>query len=249
MQDVSKVTGQPRELKCMVLAAPHPDQAPSLPPLILPITTLEDYLEFANIANRAFDVYEISELAFGGSKGTEESKLERAQKEFNMVAESLKPENKDKLGHMYHKAVDPITGKTIGCSKWYFVYDPSMKHEPFGPWPPTANIELCEAHFGEINRLRERTMAKEKHVLMCVLIADPSAQRRGVGSALLREGLKIADEMGVRAWIDASPQGLGLYKKFGWEEVNTHTTDLKKWGGTTHDTTVSLIRKPGAKMP
>lgn len=50
----------------------------------------------------------------------------------------------------------------------------------------------------------------------------------------------------MRAWIDASPAGLGLYKKLGWEEVERLEVKLEEWGGKEGETdvTVSLVREP-----
>lgn len=47
-------------------------------------------------------------------------------------------------------------------------------------------------------------------------------QGKGVGSALLRWGTELADgegEGGLPVWLEASPEGYGLYRKFGFEDV------------------------------
>lgn len=75
----------------------------------------------------------------------------------------------------------------------------------------------------------------------------PGVQRRGVGSALLREGLKEADRRRLPAFIEASPAGLGLYRKFGWEEKLKTTVNLEDYGGEDVEcVTVGLVRPAGA---
>ena len=40
-----------------------------------------------------------------------------------------------------------------------------------------------------------------------------------------------ADQSTVACWLDASPSGLKLYQKLGWEEVGMSNFDLAQWGG------------------
>lgn len=44
-----------------------------------------------------------------------------------------------------------------------------------------------------------------------------SHQRRGVGKMLLQYGADVIDETGTEAYVDASPAGMGLYAKYGFE--------------------------------
>ena len=62
-------------------------------------------------------------------------------------------------------------------------------------------------------------MQEKPHLLMAILAVSPKYQRAGVGKKLLAWGLKQADALQLGTWIDASPQGLGLYKTMGWREV------------------------------
>jgi predicted N-acetyltransferase YhbS len=83
---------------------------------------------------------------------------------------------------------------------------------------------------------------------MALLTVVPEVQRKGVGSALLREGLKEVDRRGLPAFIEASPAGLGLYKKFGWEEMVESTVNLRDYGGEDVEcVTVGLVRHAGEK--
>jgi predicted acetyltransferase len=104
---------------------------------------------------------------------------------------------------------------------------------------------MCVLRRWHLNHFRERN---QPFVYMAILTVMPEAQRRGVSSALLREGLKEADRRGLPAFIEASPVGLGLYKKFGWKEVVKTTVNLKEFGGEDVEcVSVGLIRPVGAK--
>lgn len=90
-------------------------------------------------------------------------------------------------------------------------------------------------------------MRGQAYIFMRLLVVLPSFQNRGIGTRLLRWGLEHADQFDVKAWIDASPAGLGLYQKLGWEEVGRLVVELEEWGGKEgeRDVTVSMVREPG----
>jgi ribosomal protein S18 acetylase RimI-like enzyme len=75
----------------------------------------------------------------------------------------------------------------------------------------------------------------------------PSHQRRGVGALLLRSGIAQADAAGLPTIVMATPVGLGLYEKNGFERVSTIKQDDSKYGGTGSHINHFLIRKPVAK--
>jgi GNAT superfamily N-acetyltransferase len=75
----------------------------------------------------------------------------------------------------------------------------------------------------------------------------PSHQRRGVGALLLRSGIAQADAAGLPILVMATPVGLGLYKKNGFEHVSTIEQDDSKYGGSGSHISHFYIRKPTAK--
>lgn len=59
----------------------------------------------------------------------------------------------------------------------------------------------------------------------------------GAGSAILRSGLELADELGIAARLEASPSGYGLYARHGFEPLEAQDLDLtRRWG---------KVREPG----
>ena len=155
---------------------------------------------------------------------------------------------------VYHKAVDPEnpSGPILGVAAWYWVDDPqnSTQNIPWGDPRPEIQLDCFEASLGALRRWRLNYFHEHNQpfIYMAILTVIPEAQRRGVGSALLREGLKEADRRGLPSFIEASPAGLGLYKKFGWEEKLKTTVNLKDYGGDDVEcVTVGLIRPVGGK--
>jgi predicted N-acetyltransferase YhbS len=55
--------------------------------------------------------------------------------------------------------------------------------------------------------------------------------RKGLGSMLLKWGLKQAVERGRRIFVYASPEDRVLYEKFGFEVVGEVELYIRKYGG------------------
>ncbi|MCJ1441263.1 MAG: hypothetical protein MMC23_001749 [Stictis urceolatum] len=241
---------------CMIRPAPNPSAPPtqSVPasaPRPVLIETLpivhSTMLIMSSLMDQAFGPAELSQLCFGTSNRT--STLEQRATLELQNAETC-PEN-----FLYHAAMDPETRKPLGLSKWYFASDPHAEHAPNGNTreQPGINVSLFDAMFGKLRRYRESLFRGksdgkgESYVYMCLLVVAPEAQRRGIGGKLLDEGLKVVDRRDEECFIDASPEGKGLYEKHGWREVTRVQVDLKEWGGTETAETVGLVRSKGGK--
>jgi GNAT superfamily N-acetyltransferase len=71
----------------------------------------------------------------------------------------------------------------------------------------------------------------------------PEHHRKGAGTALLRWGVELADREGLPIRLEATPYGLGLYEKFGFETKEKVELDLRPWGGTSYTFTI-MLREP-----
>jgi GNAT superfamily N-acetyltransferase len=97
---------------------------------------------------------------------------------------------------------------------------------------------------------------------MNILAVSPHHQRQGLGSALLRPVLALADSENRKTYIEASTRGEPLYRKFGWKDIYTAdgqgearedglkreviVLDLAKYGGPEKKVgTTQLTRDPG----
>ena len=79
-----------------------------------------------------------------------------------------------------------------------------------------------------------------------ILAVSPTHQRLGLGSKLIRRGLEAADKDGAQTFIEASPAGLPLYLKHGWEPVDELVIDMRPHGGEGIEVNPSLMREPNA---
>jgi hypothetical protein len=62
------------------------------------------------------------------------------------------------------------------------------------------------------------------------LVVAVEHQRKGVGSALVKEFIKELDIDYSPCYLLASPQGKGLYEVLGWEVLGENRRDLTKFG-------------------
>ncbi|KAI0108453.1 acyl-CoA N-acyltransferase [Daldinia grandis] len=66
-------------------------------------------------------------------------------------------------------------------------------------------------------------------VFVVGLTVSPSHQSRGVGSALMRYGNVIADDLGLSIWVHSSHQAYEAYKKSGFETMRELKIDLDEY--------------------
>ncbi|KFY47038.1 hypothetical protein V494_00213 [Pseudogymnoascus sp. VKM F-4513 (FW-928)] len=157
-------------------------------------------------------------------------------------------------GRHVYKAVDAATGEIVGVAKWVFPHTPTPPPEALAKvgFPEGVNTAILGAFFGMSLERRERWMKWEDMYQMNVLAVAPAYQRLGIGFALLAPVLKLADAEGRKAWVEATPEGAGLYTKFGWVECDERLKfDLAEFnaGEGVLETTWFLVREPGAGGP
>ncbi|KAF4981818.1 hypothetical protein FZEAL_2445 [Fusarium zealandicum] len=85
---------------------------------------------------------------------------------------------------------------------------------------PAVGDRALVARFFQANADATRgIVGDEAHWFLSMIVTAPEAQRRGVGSALMRFGVERADEEGWMAYVNSSKNGRGLYEKFGFQVV------------------------------
>jgi GNAT superfamily N-acetyltransferase len=67
---------------------------------------------------------------------------------------------------------------------------------------------------------------------------------RGIGSALLEWGIKIADTVKTRIYLEATSAGLSLYRKHGWQVVEELVLDLEPFGEGEEELFTLMLREP-----
>ena len=79
-----------------------------------------------------------------------------------------------------------------------------------------------------------------------ILAVRPRYHRRGLGSRLIRSGLEAADAARSKIYIIASPMGLPLYRRLGWEKLDEIVVDMRKYGGSGVVVEELLLRAVGS---
>lgn len=67
-------------------------------------------------------------------------------------------------------------------------------------------------------------------------------QRKGIGSALLEEGLALAEKLDLPVWLQASKSGRGLYVKHGFVVDEAWEVDLEPYGVDVVEPFACMIR-------
>jgi len=126
---------------------------------------------------------------------------------------------------------DPIT-KTetiVGFCQWH-VYDRirtkeewMKEHEMFAcDWLPEPQRSWARASMLPLFTGRRR-MEGRPYALLMYMCVHPDWQRRGAGKMLMRWGSDRTDELGIPAYLEASPYGVPLYKSCGYEDFEPIT--------------------------
>ena len=61
---------------------------------------------------------------------------------------------------------------------------------------------------------------------------------------LIQHGLDFADGQTARTYIEANSNGLELYKRFGWKEVDEIVINMEDFGGSGMASEKLMIREP-----
>jgi hypothetical protein len=85
-------------------------------------------------------------------------------------------------------------------------------------------------------------MGERPHYFLELMGTIDENKRKGAASMLLQWGCDQADREGLECYVDASPDGLPLYERFGWEKKGEQ--DMPGGFGYTE---VFLVRPP--KVP
>ena len=91
----------------------------------------------------------------------------------------------------------------------------------------------------------DRFLKLTREIDLEIVATDPAYQGRGAGSQLMRGSLKQADQQGVEAYLEASPDAVPLYERLGFVEAGRTDTfiDNERVKGTWYRN-LFMIRPP-----
>ncbi|MCJ1414144.1 hypothetical protein MMC32_000469 [Xylographa parallela] len=181
--------------------------------------------------------------------------LSRAFAHTNPLIDALMPHHDTPAGHAqaaasfaktmqtnptshFLKAVDDSTGAIYGWAEWLILetgLHPKAeaaeedRHEESAEereWTAVLWAPL------EVVRTRGIEQAGGKLLLLNLLCVDPTYQRGGAGTALMRWGTRIADERGVEAILESTVAARHLYEQNGFRVVEKMEWDFpEKFSG------------------
>lgn len=90
----------------------------------------------------------------------------------------------------------------------------------------SAVADEKKAVLGQVVEKMAEFHPHEPHWYLAVVGADPSRQGQGLGSALIKEGLRQCDEQGLPAYLESSnPRNIALYERHGFEVIGVIQPD------------------------
>jgi GNAT superfamily N-acetyltransferase len=99
--------------------------------------------------------------------------------------------------------------------------------EPYDESDP----EMFKSLFTLFNGNKREVLGTRSYYVLDTLVTLQAHERRGAGSMLVRWGCEKADEVGVEAFLEASPMGAPMYARHGFQPVKKVELDLRQWGG------------------
>ncbi|KAJ5454867.1 uncharacterized protein N7458_005823 [Penicillium daleae] len=155
---------------------------------------------------------------------------------------------------------DSNTGQLVGYARWLIprvlgVSSPvcilsargaalaAATEQPLDHAPRPMNEGLFYAPRKLLGPARRRHTA-ERDIVLDFLATLPAYRGRGIGSALLEWGIKIADTVKTRIYLEATSAGLSLYSKHGWQVVEELVLDLELFGEGREELFTLMLREP-----
>ena len=134
------------------------------------------------------------------------------------------------------KAVDKATGALIAWASWNTPTDRQIReqaHKPAQAEPPKGEFDFPPGLPMYVQQDTDQWLSEwtklRRHIQCKALFTDPPFERRGAGNALVAYGNRLADEVALPVFLQASPYGYPIYEKHGFHTVRYLDVDLRKW--------------------
>lgn len=106
----------------------------------------------------------------------------------------------------------------VGFAKWKALPAGTEIPQPPTEWP--ADPELGTAFFHLMWRKHKEMSGGRPHWYLDLLTTKKDYQKKGIGRMLVEWGLERVDAEGVECCVSGTPEGMGLYEKYGFKEVD-----------------------------
>jgi GNAT superfamily N-acetyltransferase len=170
------------------------------------------------------------------------------------------------------KVVDDESGEIAAFAKWVLPATDSehKEDEPLPEWPEGSDKELCQNFFSGLLETKKRLMGSRAYYCKCrlsattrysvsddngfvdleMLATHPKYQKKGAASMLIRWGTELADAADMPAYLDGSPVGVALYRRYGWVEKDVVVPEVNEPGSQERweKRYLCMIREPKAAV-
>ncbi|KAH6893146.1 acyl-CoA N-acyltransferase [Thelonectria olida] len=113
----------------------------------------------------------------------------------------------------------------IAYAKWVRPGTPVKMPPPVDAWPQDGNPALAVEFFGTLAASHKRIMEHRPHWYLDLIGVRKEWMGKGAASALMRWGVDRADEDGLPCFLEATPNGRGMYEKYGFRVVEEQEFD------------------------
>ncbi|KAH8896815.1 hypothetical protein GQ53DRAFT_743373 [Thozetella sp. PMI_491] len=100
-----------------------------------------------------------------------------------------------------------------------------------------VSVEVTNVFLGGLKRKQREHAQGEAYLALNILATEPKHWGLGAGSALVRWGLQLADQLGLPVFLEASPQGYPVYRRLGFEDIDVLDLNLRELWNVEYDGT------------
>ncbi|OQO13967.1 hypothetical protein B0A48_00842 [Cryoendolithus antarcticus] len=121
----------------------------------------------------------------------------------------------------------PVAEQIAGFCKWVAPKPGQVPDTTLPQWPTDADGRLCDETFGAWAKAHKELLGDRGHWYLEIVATDPAYQGQGAGSQILRWGTERADADDMEAYLEAAPDAVRLYEKFGFREAGRTDTFIE----------------------
>ncbi|KAJ5319756.1 hypothetical protein PENANT_c026G03535 [Penicillium antarcticum] len=155
------------------------------------------------------------------------------------------------------KIHDEASGELVAYSRWMIPealgYGPTVPtlseqamefaKDPVQYAPQPMREDIFNA-FKQILENARKRYTTEKDIVLDLLATLPAYQGQGYGSAILKWGIEKANASKSRIFLEATPEGVPLYLKYGWKQLEEVTMDFEPFGCDGSESFYLMMRDP-----
>lgn len=133
------------------------------------------------------------------------------------------------------KATDADTGELASFATWYLMPEKSVEQvdeemlNDQVDLPADANQDAGKVLIRDGHRKRHEIMGSRAYMYLAAVGTATKYRRQGAASLCLEWGTRLADERGLPGYVEGTPLGTELYRKFGFEIVDKLKLAVSPW--------------------